>query len=314
MQFKKKFELDKYNPEDPDPWLALYLDRSIQMDDDAKAALLTSMRSFSRAFVLPVARPLSRLAIIFIHALNYFIPRRFTSSRILHRLICWGLKNFVSPEANFLILRHFHIGSEILAFIAANIPGAEVQTDPIRPRTLEDVKDHIFLRHDLNLYNFVIRLNTKLRDNDISIRPPDALNFDCITDGPFDIETFPNRRTNFIDVQTAIEIYTPVYQLFLSENDFWRAANSLQLDETIGLYVARILNAPEYIGLVNNKHPMVPLSTMGAGFRLMLHGLAAESLHAILREYKRLGRIVEPDQPVHAERPQMKMSNKAHQG
>jgi len=302
MQFANKFELEKYDPEDPDPWLALYLDRSIQMDNDAKAALLTCMSSFSRAAVLPVARPLARLAIICIHALNYVIPSRFTSSKILHRLIYWGLRNFVSPEANFLILRHFHIGSEILAFIASNIPGVEVQTDPIRPRRLDDVKDNIFLRHDLNLYNFVIRLNTRLRHKDISIRPPQTLNFDCITDGPFELNGFPNRWTNFVDVQTAIEIYTPLYQLFLSENDFWRAANSLQLDETIGLYVARILNAPEYIGLVNNKHPMVPLSTMGAGFRLMLHGLASESLHAILREYKKLGRIVEPDQPAHAER------------
>ena len=301
MQFAQKFDLEKYDPEDPDPWLALYLDQSIQMDDDAKAALLISMSSFSRAAVLPVARPLSRLGLIFIHALNYFIPRRFTSSKFLHRLIYWGLKNFVSPEANFLILRHFHIGSEILAFVSSNLHGAEVQTDAIRPRTLDDVKEDIFLRHDLNLYNFVIRLNTKLRNNDISIRPPETLNFDCITDGPFELDTFPNRWTNFIDVQTAIEIYTPLYQLFLSESDFWRAANSLQLDETIGLYVARILNAPEYIGLVNNKHPMVPLSTMGAGFRLMLHGLAAESLHAILREYKRLGRIVEPDQAVRSE-------------
>ena len=31
----------------------------------------------------------------------------------------------------------------------------------------------------------------------------------------------------------------------------------------------------EIVGLVNNKHPMAPLSTMEAGFRLMLHGLAA---------------------------------------
>lgn len=60
----------------------------------------------------------------------------------------------------------------------------------------------------------------------------------------------------------------------------------------------------EYIGLVGGN--------MGAGFRLVLHGLAAESLHAILREYKRLGRIVEPDQPVHAEWPRAQTSNETH--
>jgi hypothetical protein len=32
---------------------------------------------------------------------------------------------------------------------------------------------------------------------------------------------------------------------------------------------------------------VVPLSTLAAGFRLMLHGLAAETLHATLREQKR---------------------------
>jgi hypothetical protein len=64
-------------------------------------------------------------------------------------------------------------------------------------------------------------------------------------------------------------------------------ADSLQLDETVGLYVARILNQSHHLGLLNNKHPMVPLSTLAAGFRLMLRGLAAETLHATLREQKR---------------------------
>jgi Family of unknown function (DUF6999) len=83
-------------------------------------------------------------------------------------------------------------------------------------------------------------------------------------------------RHNVLDLQTAIEIYTPLFALFLSDHDFWRSSNSLQLDETIARYV-------EIVGLVNNKHPMVPLSTMEAGFRLMLHGLAdrcAEQSHS----------------------------------
>ena len=70
-------------------------------------------------------------------------------------------------------------------------------------------------------------------------------------------------------------------------NDFWRASNSLQLDETVALYAARILNESHHLGLLNNKHPLVPLSTLAAGFRLILHGLAAETLHATLRERKR---------------------------
>jgi hypothetical protein len=41
-----------------------------------------------------------------------------------------------------------------------------------------------------------------------------------------------------------------------------------------------------YVGLVNNKHPLVPLSTLQAGYRLLLHGLAAECLHATLVQIK----------------------------
>ncbi len=287
MEFAHRFDSIPYDQRDPDPWLALYLDRSIPIDDDAKAALLLCNRSRSRQFLLPLVRPLARLTIILIQLFKVIIPNRFTSSKILHRLIYWGLKYWVSPEANFLILRHFHIGSEVLAFVAANTPEIEVELNPLKPGSLEGVKDDLFLKHDLNLFNFVIRLNTKLREAGLDVHTPERFNFDAISDGPFPIEDFPNRWSNFIDVQTAIELYTPLYQLFLTDNDFWRASNSLQLDETVGLYVARILRAPEQIALVNNKHPMVPLSTLMAGFRLMLYGLAAESLHALLRQHKR---------------------------
>jgi hypothetical protein len=34
--------------------------------------------------------------------------------------------------------------------------------------------------------------------------------------------------------------------------------------------------------LLNNKHPLVPLSTLRAGHRLVLHGLSTEMLHCLL--------------------------------
>lgn len=287
MQFAASFDSSVHDKRDPNPWLALYLDRSVRLDDEAKSAMLLSMRSKSRQFLLPILRPLARLGMVVIQLFKTIIPNGFTSSAVLHRLIYFGLKNFVSPEANFLIIRHFHIGSEILAFIANNVGEIKMEMNPLKPQRLEDVLDDMFLKHDLNLFNFVIQLNTQLRQQNRDIEPPAEINFDSITDGQFQLEDFPRRWTNVIDVQTAIELYTPLYQLFLTDNDFWRAANSLQLDETIGVYVARILNNPNHLGLVNNKHPMVPLSTLAAGFRLLLHGLAAETLHATLREFKR---------------------------
>src|SRR5262249_50557511 len=204
MQFVDRFDSLTYDQCDPDPWLALYLDRSIQLDDEAKAAMLLSMRSKSRQFLLPIVRPLARLAMATVQLVKIVIPNKFTSSQFLHHLIYWGLKYFVSPEANFLILRHFHIGSEVLAFVASNLPGIKTELHRLRPSCLEDLRDNFFLKHDLNLFNFVIQLNNQLRARGRDIEPPSQIDFDCITEGQFPIGELPHYLTNVIDVQTAI--------------------------------------------------------------------------------------------------------------
>ena len=100
------------------------------------------------------------------------------------------------------------------------------------------------------------------------------------------LDPLPAGRGNVIDLQTAIELYTPAYAMLLTDRDFWRATNSLQLDETIGLYVARLTGEEKHLAMVVNGHPLVPHSTLRAGFRLVLHGLSTELLHGFLRELK----------------------------
>ena len=107
-----------------------------------------------------------------------------------------------------------------------------------------------------------------------------------ITEDQFDHIEFPNKWTNFLDLRSSIELFTPFYQLFLISNDFIRASNSLQLDETIAIYASQILATPGHLGLVNNKRPMVLVPTYSAAYRLVLHGLAAETLHEILVRMK----------------------------
>ena len=92
------------------------------------------------------------------------------------------------PEANYLILRHFHIGSEILQFVAANVPGVQIPLLPLRPRTLEDLIDNVFLQHDLNIFNFLIRLNQELRDKGVEIQARTHFDTGGITTGMFDID------------------------------------------------------------------------------------------------------------------------------
>ncbi|PCJ91877.1 MAG: hypothetical protein COA50_16195 [Flavobacteriaceae bacterium] len=282
----KKMDISAHDDRDPNPWLALFLDDSIPINETTKLALMRDNSSKSARYLLPLIQIWSRITMFFIHIFKFFFPKLINSSKALHRILAWGLKRFVSPNANLLIFRHFHIGTEILQFIAGNIPSVEIVGNPLKPKNFDDVKDDLFLNHDLNLYNFVIRLNSQLKEKSITIGPPKKINLDMITEDQFDHIAFPNRWTNILDLRSAIELFTPFYQLFLTSNDFVRASNSLQLDETIAIYTSQILETPGHLGLVNNKHPMVPVSTFSAAYRLVLHGLAAETLHEVMVKKK----------------------------
>ena len=90
-----RFENAPYDLRDPNPWLAMYLDQSLPMDRQAKAALVLDLGSFSRQFVLPVVRPFARLAIILIQLLKIVTPRAFAAplsdvkpSSLRFRLLC----------------------------------------------------------------------------------------------------------------------------------------------------------------------------------------------------------------------------------
>jgi beta-phosphoglucomutase len=137
--------------------------------------------------------------------------------KMLHRSLYVGMKYFITPEANYLILRHFVLGSEVLRFIKDNVRNIEdIPMHPLKPMHLDAVKDNLFLQHDLNLYNFIINLNNAMAKKGITIQKVEQPDFSAITtDDSFPFMNFPDRWTNCLDLSNAIEIFTPVYQFFL---------------------------------------------------------------------------------------------------
>jgi hypothetical protein len=275
-----------HDPRDPDPWLALYLDQSLPIDPEAKRCLLVGARSWSRRWLFPVSRPLVILFFCVVKVLRAISPRFPNLNGLLHKTIHWGLRTFGTPETNTLILRHFHVGTELLAFMRVNAGAADISSHPLRPTRLKDIEDNLFLQHDLNVFNFIIELNQRLRAEGREIMPAKRLDFSMISDEFPAFEAFPTGPLNRIDVQTAVEFYTPLYALMLPRRDFVRAAHSLQLDETVAIYIARILGTDYHLNFIKNGHPMVALSTLQAGYRLMMHGLDCEALHGWLRTMK----------------------------
>lgn len=280
------FDPAGFDPRDPDPWLALYLDHSLPIDDGAKRCLLLGARSWSRRWLFPVSRPLVIAFFMVVKVLRAISPRHPNLNGLLHRSIHWGLRTFGSPATNTLILRHFHVGTELLAFMKGNAGAVTVTSHPLRPTRLKDIEDNLFLQHDLNVFNFIIELNRSLREQGRELTPPEVVDFSMISDDLPAFEPFPTGPLNRIDVQTAVEFYTPLYALMLPRKDFVRAAHSLQLDEVVGVYIGRILGTDYHMSFVKNGHPMVALSTLQAGYRLMMHGLDCEAMHGWLRVLK----------------------------
>ena len=120
----------RHTPDDPDPYWALYVDTGLPLDPQTKAALTLDGHSFSRRYLLPIIRPMARIAMFMVGLFRTFVPKAWASSRRLHWLIYWGLKHFVSPQANFLILRHFHLGSNIVRFFGGQCRGLRQHQSP----------------------------------------------------------------------------------------------------------------------------------------------------------------------------------------
>ena len=54
----------------------------------------------------------------------------------------------------------------------------------------------------------------------------------------------------------------------------------------VAVSIAKILGTHYHLAFVKNGHPLVQLSTLQAGYRLMMHGLDCEALHGWLRVLK----------------------------
>ncbi len=121
-----KYDLKKHDFSNPDPWVALALDQSTFFDEKAKDALMRNNASKSRQFVLPLIRPIARLSIVLTQIIRIVIPNSLAFPKALHKIIVWGMRYFVSPDANYLIYRHFHIGSQMLKFLGDNIVDGDI--------------------------------------------------------------------------------------------------------------------------------------------------------------------------------------------
>nr|WP_261387597.1 hypothetical protein [Chitinophaga pinensis] len=115
LHTKEYYEQMPHDTRNPSHWHALFLDKSIPFNPDAKAAFLYDSSTKSRQFLYPVIKAFARISIVLMQVFKIFIPNLINAPKMLHKSLFWGMRYFITPEANFLILRHF---TSVLRFYA----------------------------------------------------------------------------------------------------------------------------------------------------------------------------------------------------
>lgn len=277
------YTLQPRDRRNPNAWDALYLDAAIPVDPVAKAHMIRDLRNWSRVYLLNPIRIVSNLLLALILVVKRLLPFEFSHYRWMHQSAAWFLHHFVTPDANYLIVRHLCIGSNIVNFLIDNGPDPAIEKATLYPSTVADLAENAFLEHDLILYNFVLDYADAMQQNPAWAHQVEERVLDFRSIQPIELEVdLKPRWSRVLDLESAIELFKVFYSLFLTTEEFERAVLSLQFDENFGIYISLITGDYDWNHVITNRHPLAPNRPFDAARDLLLHGIIAEYLHRYL--------------------------------
>ena len=250
---------------------ALRGDPTFHFDRHALRLLEIDQGRWSYRFLRPMARLLSRLTVAVITGVKRVLPFQFSNHDLLDRLGIWFLSRFVSEEGGELLLRHFVIETNVLAFIGSN---TGVDQPTLRPGDLEDLDDNAVIVHDLNLYQVL---------SDLDGRPlprPDWLDYSMLDVGP--IEVSRSRRLLRLDLETGMCMMNIAFCLLTTSDEYRRAVHSLQLDESVLAIVAELTDDPVFLAWKPAGYIPIVRTNRDVPRDLFAHAVIHEYIHARL--------------------------------
>jgi hypothetical protein len=217
----------------PTVWTAIMADPTVPIDRDVLRMVVQDQRQRTRRWLYPPARIGSRVAVWLIRVVKVLLPWTFSAHTTMDRLCVWFLRRFVSPRAGELLIRHFLIETNLLAFIARNCGVAGVPEPRLRPTTLAGLGDRAVIEHDVNVYDVLIALGAGRPG------PRGPLDFSMLTLPPVDAS--PGlRRLLRLDIQTALCLMNIPFALCLTPEEYRRAVHSMRLDESLLTVLAEL--------------------------------------------------------------------------
>ena len=209
---------------DPSMWEAVYADPSVPLDRAVVRQIIDDQRRLSRRWLYPLARVLSRLVVALVSIVKRVVPIRWMRLSTMDALCVWFLRNFVSPDAVDLLLRHFVVETNLVNFIVRNtsVPMAPVT---LRPTELSGLGNEAVVEHDVNVYDLLIALDS------VPLTKPEALDFSDLDIPPLDAER-RRRRLLPLDIQTALCFMNIPFSIALTVEEYRRAVHSIRFDDS----------------------------------------------------------------------------------
>jgi hypothetical protein len=274
-----------HHRQDPNHWDVVLIDQALPMDPTAKACLVKDKQTWSRIYLLPIIQLISNILLFIVLVIKHVIPVQFHFYGSMHQLASWFLKTWVTPEGAYFVLRHINIGSNIINFLIDNGPDINIEKSNLYPENIDALtKDFMFMKHDFNLYNFIYDYHQaeKVNPNWIQEVHQRGIQFDSIISPSIEVDFSQRKWSQFLDMQSTVELFKVIYCFCLTRHEFERAVVSLQFDESFGLYFSKIMNDYRWNHVVTNRHPLISNSPFASGRNVFLHAIVTEYLHQYL--------------------------------
>jgi len=223
----------------PDVFETMLADPVLPVDKEALELAVRDLRRWPRRYLRPPLRVISRLSLFSIVAVKRLFPLQFRSHRLLDFLCVGFLRHFVSEEAACGILRHFIIETQLINFVIRNCGANDIRRAELLPKGLGELGEGAVMKHDAGIYNLFLDLGASERASVLDPRPVESLDFAELEVPSLDPE--PGRfRLLRLDIESALYVMSIFFCLLTTEEEYERAVNSFQLDESLMACIANL--------------------------------------------------------------------------
>ena len=222
---------------------AVAVDNSLPIDRVAVDLWLRDIQNPLRWIVRPVLQFVFAMLLHVTWALKRLPLPQFRAHRLLQRTICWFCRNFVSPEANLLILRHFATESNLLNFLRDNSAPPALPPLELYPRKIDDLLRYTFVQPRPGAVPHDARARALGRSRRAPQAPASSIGRTGGRSNSID-QGHPRRCDQMLDFETSHALFMCLFCLLLTAEEYRDSINGFNLDQSIAIRIGQIIGDP----------------------------------------------------------------------